>query len=236
MTMRTVSVGLMMMVAVCALARPVAIWAAPKDGPPSTSGAKLYEQFCSGCHDHPTDRVPTREVIAKHTPDEVMQILISGPMRTQAAGLNMNDRVAVATFLTGKAPGGSGVLPPETNSCPRDVSPVGKPDSADGWNGWGRDLNNSRYQPNPGITPTDVPHLKVKWAFGYRATYIYGQPTIAGGRLYVTSSTGRVYSLDAKTGCTHWMFDAAAAVRTAVSVVTIQSASGKQLATVFGDD
>ena len=78
--------------------------------------------------------------------------------------------------------------------------------------------------------------MKVKWAFGYRATYIYGQPTIVGGRVYVTSTTGRVYSLDARTGCTHWTFDAAAAVRTAVSVVRIPGDSGKRLAAVLGDD
>src|SRR6202012_323410 len=35
---------------------------------------------------------------------------------------------------------------------------------------------------------------------------------------------------------THWTFDAAAAVRTAVSVTTIQAQGGKQLAAVFGDD
>lgn len=163
-----------------------------------------------------------------------MQALTNGPMRTQAAGLNMNDRVAVATFVTGKAPTGNINAGPEGNLC---VALGGAAiDDASSWNGWGGDLDNSRYQPVPGLTAADVPHLKVKWAFGYRATYIYGQPTIVGGRVYVTSSTGRVYSLDARTGCTHWAFDASAAVRTAVSVIRIQSASGVRLAVVFGDD
>src|SRR5579862_7896253 len=79
---------------------------AAKDGPASASGAMLYDQFCGACHDHPKDRIPAREVIARRTPDEVMQALTNGSMRTQAAGLNMNDRVAVATFLTGQAPAG----------------------------------------------------------------------------------------------------------------------------------
>src|SRR5208282_5435518 len=38
------------------------------------------------------------------------------------------------------------------------------------------------------------------------------------GRLFVASATGRVYSLDAKTGCTYWTFDAAAGIRTAISI------------------
>ena len=146
-------------------------------GPPSVPGSKLYEQFCSTCHDHPKDRIPARDIIARRPPDEVMQILTNGVMRAQAAGLNMNDRVAVATFVTGKAPTGHLGKVPETNLCTQHG--VAKAaDSGSNWNGWGRDLNNSRYQPDPGITAADVPHLKVKWAFGYRASYIYGQPTI----------------------------------------------------------
>jgi len=208
--------------------------AAAKDGPPSASGAKLYEQFCSGCHDHPKDRIPARDVIAKRTPDEVMQALTNGLMRAQAAGLNMNDRVAVSTFVTGKAPTGKSSAP-EGNLCAQQDNATL---DTTGWNGWGRDLDNSRFQPAPGLKDGDVPRLKVKWAFGYRASYIYGQPAIVGGRVYVTSSAGRVYSLDARTGCTHWTFDAKDAVRTAVSVVKMQASPGDapRLTAVFGDD
>jgi polyvinyl alcohol dehydrogenase (cytochrome) len=35
------------------------------------------------------------------------------------------------------------------------------------WNGWGYDLANTRYQPDPGLTATDVPRLLLKWAFGF---------------------------------------------------------------------
>ena len=90
---------------------------AGNDGPPSVPGSQLYGQFCSTCHDHPKDRIPARDIIARRTPDEVMQILTNGVMRAQAAGLNMNDRVAVATFVTGKAPTGNLGKAPETNLC-----------------------------------------------------------------------------------------------------------------------
>jgi polyvinyl alcohol dehydrogenase (cytochrome) len=216
----------------CAISWCPTASAGPKDGPPSASGAQLYQGFCSTCHDHPKDRIPAREVIAKRTPEEVMQALTSGIMRTQAAGLNMNDRVAIATFLTGKAPTNR-AAPPEINLCSPQV-----PARVDGrgrdWNGWGRDLDNSRYQPGPGLAAADVPRLRLKWAFGYRASYVYGQPTIVGGRLYVSSSAGRVYSLDARTGCTHWTFDADDGVRTAISIAKI--AGNARLMTFFGDD
>jgi polyvinyl alcohol dehydrogenase (cytochrome) len=204
--------------------------AGTSDGPPTADPAQLYQRNCAACHDHPTSRMPARAAIARHSPDEVMQILTSGLMRTQAGGLSMNDRVAVATYLTGKAPVGRLAPTPEANRCPAPRAAAA--DSGPIWNGWGADLANTRFQSDPGLTAADVPRLKLKWAFGYRATYVYGQPTLVGGRVYVTSSSGRVYSLDAKTGCNYWTFDAAAPVRTAVSVTRVRGA----LRVVFGDD
>ena len=204
--------------------------AGTSDGPPTADPGTLYQRNCAACHDHPTSRIPARAAIARHSPDEVMQTLTGGVMRTQAAGLSMNDRVAVATYLTGKAPVGRLAPVPETNRCPAPHAPA--VDSGPIWNGWGGDLANTRFQNDPGLSAADVPHLKLKWAFGYRATYVYGQPTLVGGRVYVTSSSGRVYSLDAKSGCTYWTFDAAAPVRTAVSVAQV----GGALRVVFGDD
>jgi polyvinyl alcohol dehydrogenase (cytochrome) len=86
------------------------------------------------------------------------------------------------------------------------------------WNGWGRTLDNARYQPEPAIRASDVSKLALKWAFGYSNGTEFGQPTIVDDRLFVTSSAGRVYSLDAKTGCTYWTYDAAAGSRTAVTI------------------
>jgi polyvinyl alcohol dehydrogenase (cytochrome) len=78
-----------------------------------------------------------------------------------------------------------------------------------------------------------VSRLKVKWAFAYPDT-AYGQPVIAAGRVYVTSRTGWIFSLDAETGCTYWAFDASAPVRTAI-VVGALPATGK-FAAYFGDE
>lgn len=221
-------------VAVLAVLLPSIACGETRDGPPSVSGPALYEQFCSRCHDHPQDRIPPREVIARHSPEEVMRALTTGVMRTQAAGLNMNDRVALATLLTGRSPSTNMSAGPESNLC----AAGGRATATGGsnWNGWGLDLANTRYQPEPGLDAADVPRLTVKWAFGYRGTYIYGQPSVVGGRVYVTSTTGRVYSLDAETGCTHWTYDAANAVRTAVSIAGIGAKPHERLAAMFGDD
>jgi polyvinyl alcohol dehydrogenase (cytochrome) len=61
--------------------------------------------------------------------------------------------------------------------------------------------------------------LKLMWAFGFPdASASWAQPTIAGGRLFIGSQNGTVYSLDAKTGCIAWTFAAHGGVRAAISV------------------
>jgi hypothetical protein len=52
--------------------------AATSDGPPTADPGQLYQRGCAACHDHPTARIPARALIARHSPDEVMQILTAG--------------------------------------------------------------------------------------------------------------------------------------------------------------
>jgi hypothetical protein len=108
--------------------------------PPPPPGADLYQKNCAACHDHPKDRIPPKETLAKRTPEEVVTALTTGSMRVQAGGLNLNDQIALATYLTGRAPSDNPSLPPEKNLCPRGsrFEPVTSPEG--NWNGWGLDL------------------------------------------------------------------------------------------------
>jgi polyvinyl alcohol dehydrogenase (cytochrome) len=108
------------------------------------------------------------------------------------------------------------VLGPEKNLCVARAEPVAL--GSVQWNGWGRDLANTRYQPEPAIRAMDVPKLSLKWSFGFQGGTEFGQPTMVDDRLFVTTSSGRIYSLDAKTGCTYWTYDTPAGSRTAVSI------------------
>lgn len=221
------------MLALCALLS-ISGWVRAENDAAPPAGEQLYQKYCSQCHDHPTDRIPARDSIASRPADEVLQILTVGPMRTQAAGLSMPERLTLITYLTGHAPSLNTQLPPETNLCPNSTQPVR--DTGPSWNGWGRDLENSRYQPEPGFTAADVPRLHLRWAYGYRGSYVYGQPSIVGGRVYVSNTSGRVYSLDMYSGCTHWTFDAAGPVRTALSIIPVREHGSTRLYAIFGDD
>ena len=52
-----------------------------------------------------------------------------------------------------------------------------------------------------GLSAAQVPSLKLKWAFGFPlAEEAHSQPTVIGGRVFVGSDAGTVYSLDASSG------------------------------------
>jgi polyvinyl alcohol dehydrogenase (cytochrome) len=111
------------------------------------------------------------------------------------------------------------------------------PGSGD-WNGWGVDSSNSRYQPQPGLAATDVPKLKVKWAVGFAGmgdTRNQAQPVLVGGRVFVGSFSGKVYSLDAATGCIFWIYDAGVFVRGAINIQKMAGAGRSPWVAFFGD-
>ena len=114
-----------------------------------------------------------------------------------------------------------------SNNCSGD-SPVVDLASGAAWNGWGADISNSRFQTSKAaqLAASDVPRLKLKWAFGLAgATEVFGEPVVAGGRVFVSDDTGAVYSLDAATGCLYWTFHAEAGVRAALSIGPDKSSS-----------
>src|SRR6202789_914386 len=102
------------------------------------------------------------------------------------------------------------------NACPNAAGAVAL--GSVQWNGWGRGLDKARCEPGPAIRASVVAKIAVKWAYSYPGGTEFGQPTVVDERLFLTSSTGRIYSLDAKTGCTYWTYDAAAGSRTAVTI------------------
>jgi polyvinyl alcohol dehydrogenase (cytochrome) len=104
-----------------------------------------------------------------------------------------------------------------TGRCSADASILATNLGAMGWNGWGVDLHNSRFQPEAQarLTESEVPRLRLKWAFGFDgASMAFSQPAVAGGRLFVGSESGDVFALKPDSGCIKWTFHAQGSVRT----------------------
>jgi polyvinyl alcohol dehydrogenase (cytochrome) len=194
--------------------------------------AALFKANCASCHEGHDVRAPDRESLKARTPESILASLISGTMAVPARGLTPAEKRALADYLGTRAAKES--APPEPSLCL--ATPLADPMAGARWSGWGADLENTRFQQQPGIGAADVPRLKLKWAFGFpNATSAYAQPAVAGGRVYVGSATGTVYALDARTGCAHWSFTAPAAVRTAISVGPVTGAGTARHAVFFGD-
>ncbi|MBM3779109.1 MAG: cytochrome C oxidase Cbb3 [Acidimicrobiia bacterium] len=118
-----------------------------------------------------------------------------------------------------------------------EATPLGDPFATAGWNGWGADLVNSRFQPAAAasLTPGDVPRLALKWALGFPdGEFAAGQPTVVGGRVYVGAGPAAVYSFDANTGCRHWRFPTHHIVRASITIARLPGPPARYVA-VFGD-
>jgi polyvinyl alcohol dehydrogenase (cytochrome) len=123
------------------------------------------------------------------------------------------------------------------NRCTKTPA-LGNLDRGNAWNGFGNGLAGTRTQDKKtgGLTATDLPRLKLKWAFGYTAVgAARAQPTYAAGRLFIASENGEVHALDPKTGCTIWTFKAEAGVRTAPFVANWRANGKSGTAVYFGD-
>jgi mono/diheme cytochrome c family protein len=157
-------------------------------------GHDLYAQRCAACHDNATGRTPARDVLRILPPESIVTSLTNGAMIFQASGLRREEILALAGYVSEKPFGTPLAAQTRPNPCARAARPL-KLDSLTSrylWNGWGRDPENSRYQPHPGLKASDVPRLKVKWAYAYAGRFAYGQPTVIGDRLFVTNSLGGI--------------------------------------------
>jgi polyvinyl alcohol dehydrogenase (cytochrome) len=102
------------------------------------------------------------------------------------------------------------------------------------WNGWSPSRDNARFATVAlaGLTPQQVPRLKLKWAFGFEGdTSAFAQPTVIGQQVFVGSAGGVVHALRADSGCLQWVFQANGPIRSAIVASQID---GKSVL-LFGD-
>jgi polyvinyl alcohol dehydrogenase (cytochrome) len=200
----------------------------------------MYRQSCAQCHDAGVGRAPKREAFRDMTPEHVLAAMETGEMVTMGMRWPAEGRRAIAQFLTGKEFGNALTTTPgpQAMCSAAENARAFNPAAGPAWNGWGVNTSNTRFQDATmaGLTSAELPRLKLKWAFGFPGDLnANGHPTYAGGRVFVGSPGGKVYSLDAATGCIHWYLDTVVQVRTAISVAGIQTAAGPVNAAFFGD-
>jgi polyvinyl alcohol dehydrogenase (cytochrome) len=202
-------------------------------------GGALYKSACAFCHDAGVPRAPNAEALRAMTPQRILASMETGPMIAMVHNRTVAERRAIAEFASGKKFGVEFDRTPAPKAmCTASVKPPADPTAGPAWSGWGRDAVNTRFQDaqTAGLTAADVPKLKVKWAFAFPGEVMStGAATVTGGRLFVGSVAGRVYALNAATGCIHWYFDAEGGVRSAISVARLDG-TPVRYAAFFGDN
>ena len=204
---------------------------------------RAIDERCGACHgpagaDLPAEAegAPSQATLRQMAPETILQAITTGAMRVHADGVSDEVKRAMAEYISGRklTPLEAGAAEHMPNRCAAP-SPLGDVAAAPSWNGWSPLATNARFQTKPGLSVTDIPRLTLKWAFGFPGvSSVYGQPTIAGGRVFVGVDTGYVYSLDTATGCVHWSFLADSGVRNAVSIGAVAGSPGRYAA-YFGD-
>lgn len=200
-------------------------------------GAAVYEANCAACHDGAQEQTPSKAVLRSKSAAAILQALTTGVMQSMAAHLSTAEKGAVAAYLAaaGEKTGAVRMSEPDpaANMCKEKQGRFAlRPDD---WNGWSPDLANSRFHAKAGLTAVQVPGLKPVWAFAYPGGRASGPPTVAGGRVFIGSSSGRVASLDAATGCTHWITEPASGIKSSILVGRIETRDGPRHLAFYGD-
>lgn len=199
-------------------------------------GEDLFTARCAACHLNPDPEInahaPSKEDMARFTPNSVYAALTDGLMRLQATGLSDDERRTLAAYLTGREVS-EVQLQVTANTCSANP-PLNDPALGVDWNGWGPDVRNTRFAEQGGISANDLPRLRLKWAYGLPGeSQPRAQPAIVGGRLYVGNRAGALYSLDADSGCTYWNFMPRSGIRSALSIGPVTLADGSAAQAVF---
>lgn len=207
--------------------------------PARPNGARLFDQVCTTCHGNSNvERAPAPAILRGMTPEKVYEALTTGAMQVEAKDLADDAKRAIAEYLGDRKLGAAQVadskmMPNQCAGNPPLADTFSKPE----WNGWSTDLANTRFQSqkDAGLSASQVPKLKLKWAFGLPgATSVYSEPSAVAGRVFVAADTGYVYSLNAADGCVYWSFQAQSGVRTAVTVASLKNRPNIYAA-YFGD-
>jgi polyvinyl alcohol dehydrogenase (cytochrome) len=203
--------------------------------------AGLFEQRCASCHENPKSEAPSRDTLQRMTADRVFAAVTKGPMAVNVRGLTDDQILTLVQGLTGRPVGMSGAISAASmkNRCAPGMT-LADPWKGPSWNGWSPEegSDNARFQPTAaaGLTADQVPGLKLKWVFGLPGSVtMWGQPTVAGGWVFIGSDNGAVYALDARTGCVHWSYEAKTAVRGSINIGAANGAPGVRYIAYFGD-
>src|SRR5262249_43471530 len=139
--------------------------------PGTETGWSAFQTPCARCHLNPTvGRATPATVHPEMPPGRIYDSPLPGSRKKAVKSLTDDQKRGMGEFVWARAEGSSeaGSAKDMPNKCARNAA-MPDPAAGAGWNGWGNDNSNTRFQPaGPArLTASDVPKLKLKWAFGF---------------------------------------------------------------------
>src|SRR6476660_2503550 len=109
-----------------------------------SNAQQIYQQNCASCHDAPSiPRIPKLSSLRRMSAESVLQSLEHGTMKPQSEKLAPAQKRAVAEYVSGRnfharasSHAAGKCSSTEANEAVSDL----------GWNGWGANLTNTRFQ------------------------------------------------------------------------------------------
>jgi polyvinyl alcohol dehydrogenase (cytochrome) len=183
----------------------------------ASPGERAYAKYCAACHEQAGTRTPPREALSRLSPRRILRTLDFGPMMSIAYPMRRDEREAVADFI-GKGSDDLALAPGAACGPTRRI--LAGPSTAS-WGSWSPTRANTRFQDaaGAGLEAGQLRHLQLRWAYGFPGDVIaFAAPTVVRGTLFVGSAGGTIQALDARTGCTHWTYEARGPVRSPPTV------------------
>ena len=120
----------------------------------------LFDSHCGSCHNAASSAgAPLPETLRKMPWKTILSALDSGKMKSQGAALSAAERESVARHLgTGEE---AETMPASANCSPQLAARPFRAPFTGGWNGWGTDDTNSRFQSAKvaGLNVASIPKL-----------------------------------------------------------------------------
>ncbi|MFM1895035.1 MAG: hypothetical protein RLZZ385_109 [Pseudomonadota bacterium] len=189
----------------------------PAFSPGDHPGSLVFQRQCATCHgsaDFPL--APTLDVLQTYSAAALEFALVEGLMAAQGSLLSITDRALLIDFLVAEEDDRW----VDTLLCAADNRVVDL-SKLPALTRVGIDANSSRAMTAEaaGLTRDDMTRLELAWAIGFPGTgALRAAPVIVGNTLfYAASGTGRVFALDARSGCARWVFESPTPLRSSLT-------------------
>jgi polyvinyl alcohol dehydrogenase (cytochrome) len=215
-----ISLGAILALSACSTATEEATQQAAAQPAGPHPGEAIYKAKCSTCHDNSeATKAPAREVMARMSPGQITNALLTGIMIPQAVGLSSKDVSDVSNYLGAAAARDDSWIAamkcPAARATPRLTA---APTVAT----FGFDLSNSRRldPAKAGLAGKDLTQLELAWSIAFpQAITMRSQAAVVGNTLFlpVGESNNRLFAFDISDNakpCIQWVYEGNQTLRT----------------------